>query len=126
MLFMAIQTNNEMGGGVKTAARFQHGPTPGVKVFGAWVGNGDPARTFITFEAETTAQVNAFTNYLAPYCSHMEVVPVTDFLPNMKAHEARNPDLLPSTSTAQAKELARKYIAAKTVKEAVGIFLASQ
>ena len=125
MLFMAIQTNNEMGGGVKTAARWQHGPTPGVKVLGSWVAAGSkPARTFIAFEAETIVQVGQYTTYLAPYCSQVEVIPVTDFLPTLKAMDAKNPELVP-TYTALQKSLAQKYMTAKTVKEAVGIYQAS-
>ena len=120
MLFMAVFHNNEMGGGVRTAARWQHGPVKGVKEMGGWTASGN-GQNFHLFEAETNAQVSAFTSYLQPYASRIEVFAVKDQGPANKAIDARDPDLN-SNATPQAKALARKYMAAKTVKEAVAIW----
>lgn len=123
------------------AARWQHGPTPGVKVLGAWVTTvswGDSneglgaGRTYIAFEADTPEQVAAFTGYLHFVSARIAVRPVLDYLPFMQAYEARDPEqypMYPPGLTDEARrrqvELHRQYIAAPNPAEAARIWRAS-
>ena len=136
MLFMAVFHAGAEGLGSAVPARWQHGPTPGVDVVGGWVsaaawgntGEGQGSgRTFIVFEAETPNQVGNFANYLHLVYSHIEVWPVFDYLPLLKAYEARDPEQFglpgaPEEQTRRQRELARQYMAAPNPVEAVRIW----
>lgn len=140
MLFMAAFQFGAEGGGPVLAARWQHGPTPGVTVKGAWVstvGWGENARgqeagrTFIVFEAESPQHVAAFVNYLHFVCTRIDVWPVVDYTAGMRALEERAPEAYPYDDLAPGIpddvrqtqiEIARMFMAAANPVEAVRIW----
>ncbi|MBI2886522.1 MAG: hypothetical protein HYY02_04880 [Chloroflexi bacterium] len=139
MLFLAEFHFGPRGGGPMVAARWQHGPTPGIKVLGAWVstvswGNTPDAgleagRTYVVFEADDAEVVGPFTAYLQLVCSHIEIRPVMDYLPFVRAFEARDPEQYPNyppgmTPEARRRQVEqfRQYIAAPNAAEAVRLW----
>ena len=135
MLFMAVFHFEPEEGGAMVAARWQHGPTPGARVLGAWVSNGysnegtESRKTYVIFEAETREQMEASTSYLYSVCSRIEIRPVGDYMPFMKAYEARDPQLYPTypaSVTPQERqeqlETFGEYMAAPTPAEAIRIW----
>lgn len=135
MLFMVSFHFGPEGGGPLLAARWQHGPTPGVKVVAAWVSAGysddgpEPRITYVFFHATTREQVDAFTGYLKPYCARIEIRPVDDYLPFMRAYEAGDPEGYPRyppdiSDEARQRQLQvfRDYMAAPTPGDAVHIW----
>ena len=135
MLFMAVFHFGPEGGGPMLAARWQHGPTSGVTMLGSWVSSGystegpEVRRTYVVFEAGNREQVDDFTSYLGPFCSQIEVRPVSDYLSFMRAYDARDPEqypVYPSDISEEARrrqvEVFQEYIAAPTPAEAVRIW----
>jgi hypothetical protein len=106
-------------------------------VHGAWVSAGMGAeklsdgRTFILFECEPQA-IGGFINYLKPYSPAIEVLQVADYLPQMRAYEARDPELLrslarlDSEARSTAVDQTRRYIEAKTPADALRIWLETE
>lgn len=135
MQFMAVFHFAPEGGGPYVAARWQHGPTPGVTVHSAWVSNSVPwgdtdealesGRTFIAFDADTPGAVAQFVNYLQLVSSKIEVWPVTDYMPAMRAYESGDtgqwefPSGVPQQQRARQLELFKQYQQAATTDEAV-------
>ena len=137
MLLLAIFHAGPKGLVPYVPLRWQHGPTPGVTVHGAWVSAGlgtekpSDHRTFILFECEPQA-VGGFINFMRPYCPRIEVLQVADYLPQMRAYEAMDPGLTPSLANAPeehrraAVEHTRRYIEAKTPADALRIWLETE
>ncbi len=88
-------------------------------------------RTFIIFEAETPGAVAAFVNPMQLVCSKIEVWPVGDYLPQMQAYAAGDPEQFPrgpnvtDEQWAAGVETARQLIDAATVEAAVEIWRSS-
>ena len=137
MLLLAIFHGGPMGLAPYVPLRWQHGSTAGVTVHGAWVSAGmgteklSDGRTFILFECEPQA-IGGFVNYLKPYSPAIEVLQVADYLPQMRAYEARDPELTPSLARLDgearrsAVEQTRRYIGAKTPAEALRLWLETE
>lgn len=144
MLFMAVFHAGPYGLGTLVPARWQHGPTPGVKVIGAWTsstgGIGPEGRvlgtesradhrTYIAFECETSQQVAGFVSYLRPFCPRVEVREITDYMPWMRAYDSRDPEQRPRGPNVTDEQRradsdeARRYINASTPSEAISIWL---
>ncbi len=137
MLLLAIFHAGPMGLAPNVPLRWQHGPTPGVTVRGAWVSSGlgtekpTDHRTFVLFECEPPA-IAGFINYMRPYCPAIEVLQVADYLPQMRAYEARDPELAPFLANATddlrraAVEHTKRYIEAPTPADALRIWLETE
>jgi len=137
MLLLAIFHAGPMGLAPNVPLRWQHGPTPGVTVRGAWVSSGlgtekpTDHRSFVLFECEPPA-IAGFINYMRPYCPAIEVLQVADYLPQMRAYKARDPELTPALANAPeelrraAIEHTRRYIEAKTPADALRIWFESE
>lgn len=137
MLLLAIFHAGPLGLAPYVPLRWQHGPTPGVIVHGAWVSAGlgtekpSDGRTFILFECEPQA-ISGFVNYMRPYCPAIEVLQVNDYLRQMRAYEARNPELSPLIARATdelrraAVEHTKRYIDAPSPAVALRIWLESE
>lgn len=134
MQFMVVYHPGPEGLALNPPLRWQHGPTPGVKLLGGWVSTAaapTPAdqRTFIAIEADSIQAVNGFVGWMRPFARGIEVLPVTDYLPTLKAYEARdpeqaviaNPNLSPE-QVQQQRALQRRFMAAKTPAEALEIW----
>ena len=135
MQFVAVFHFAPEGGGPFVAARWQHGPTPGITVHSAWVNNSVPwgemdeglgsGRTFIAFEANAPGAVAQFVNYLQLVSSKIEVWPVVDYLPAMRAYESGDPEQwqFPADTSDQARaaqlDAFRRYQQAKDTVEAI-------
>ncbi|HLF08848.1 MAG TPA: hypothetical protein VI789_05835 [Dehalococcoidia bacterium] len=137
MLLLAIFHAGPMGLAPYVPLRWQHGSTPGVTVHGAWVSSGlgtqrvSDGRSFILFECEPPA-IAAFINYLKPYSPRIEVLQVANYLPQIRAYEARNPELAPFLANATddlrraAVEHTKRYIDAPTPADALRIWLETE
>ena len=136
-MLLAIFHGGPMGLAPYAPLRWQHGPTRGVTVHGAWVSASlgteklSDGRTFILFECEPEA-IGGFVNYLKPYCPKIEVLQVADYLGQMRAYEARRPELAPALSEASddlrqaAVVQTRRYIDASSPAEALRIWLETE
>jgi hypothetical protein len=134
MQFMAVFNWGPEGGGTNVPARWAHGPTPGINVITSWVSAGswgttdegpNTGRTWVVFEAENVNQVLAYTSYMEFVCDSIELWPVFEYTPHMKAYEAGDPGQWPGLATmtdeqkAQALEDARAYQEAPNAVAAV-------
>ncbi len=135
MLFMAVFHFEPEEGGAMVAARWQHGPTPGVSVLGAWTSSGysnegrEARLTYVVFNAGNREQMEAFTGYLYLVCSRVEIRPISDYMPFMKAYETKDPaayPVYPAGITEEERrrqmEVFRQYMAASSPAEAIRIW----
>lgn len=134
MLYMVVYHTGPEGLALNPPLRFQHGATPGCKVVGAWThtnpesGDLRDQRTWIVIDADTPPAAAAYVAYMRPFVPQIEMRAVNDYLPGIKAHEARDPELTavnPAvTPEVRQQTIAqqRRYIAAKTPLEALEIW----
>lgn len=134
MQFMVVYHPGPEGLALNPPLRWQHGPTAGVKLLGGWVsiagntGRLEDGRTFIAIEGDTIQAVNGFVNWMRPFTRGIEVLPVTDYLPTLRAYEARDPEQraravgVTDADWQHQTELFKRYAAAKTPAEAVEIW----
>ncbi|MDO8751190.1 MAG: hypothetical protein Q7K03_08615 [Dehalococcoidia bacterium] len=135
MLFMAVFHFEPEEGGALVAARWQHGPTAGVTVLGAWTSSGysnegqEARLTYVMFSAGSREQMEAFTGYLYLVCSRIEIRPVSDYMPFIRAYEAKEPEQYPMYPAGVSEEerrrqmdVFRQYMAAPSPAEAIRIW----
>ena len=134
MLFMAVFHPGPMGLAPAVPMRWQHGPTPGVTVHGAWISAGfgtetlADQRVFIVFECEAE-RAGDFVNYLRPVYPTIEIRTVTDYMPSMRAYEVRDPEQRPRGPNVTddqwrvGTENIKRYIEAPTPAEALRIWM---
>ncbi|MEK7777616.1 MAG: hypothetical protein AAB303_03210, partial [Chloroflexota bacterium] len=91
---------------------------------------GQEARlTYVVFSAGSREQMEAFTGYLYLVCSRIEMRPVSDYMPFIRAYEAKDPEQYPMYPTGVSEEERRKqmevfrqYMAAPSPAEAIRIW----
>ena len=134
-----------MGTAHNVPARWQHGPTPGVTVHGAWTAPGvigssslEDTESYILFECDVVQAagaanpINAFIDYLRAFNSRIEVRQVTDYLPAMRGYEARNPEMatayaaLTDEQKRAFRDNVQRYIDAPSAGEAIRIWLQTE
>ena len=135
MLFMAVFHFDPEDGGALVAARWQHGPTQEITVVGAWTSSGysnegrEERLTYVVFNAESRKQMEIFTGYLYLVCSRIEIRPISDYMPFVRAYEAQDPEQYPvypagigEDERRRQLDMFRQYMEAPSPAEAIRIW----